>query len=922
MRASNPWLALGIALLVAGCLSPPATTTAPTSAPTSSPATTPPPAPFVMGAPHLRDVTAASGIQPCPHQDAPGPGLSWGDYDNDGLPDLFVSCRSGGRLYHNEGGHFRDVTQEANATLAGEAAVSAAWGDYDNDGCLDLFVVGPTPNAAGGRLLRNTCHGRFQETTNESGIVAPPGTLGARWADVERSGHLDLLLTGRSNRLYEFANGSFLDVTRRALVPDDANHTSLDAAWADLNGDLYPDLFVARTPGPPLFLRNLGNGLFHDVAGSDRAGPVGDAWSAAVADANGDGFPDVAASGPHGAQLWQAQGDGTFVDTAAKAGLGAARGLAATWADLNNDGWDDLLVAGPGTALFLNQGHGLFRDATAESGFDVAANVTTLAVADWDRDGFPDVALALSDGGVRLLHNDGPDLPRGSWLEVRLTGNQSNRLGLGASLAVHTSAGQVVRQANDAGAWLAQDDAEAHFGLGLVGAAIPVLDIQWPSGTHQVVTEITRNVTHTFQETGSSKTSCPLLFVWDGSALRFVSDVAGDAYTGWLVAPPDVHHVPDPYELVRVDGMAPRPDGTFDVRLLETLEETDYVDQVQLVAVDHAPGLATIPDDGFQVLPPYRAFGVATLAAPHPVLGAWDGQGRNVTALVAAADRTYPPVPVLPSPRFDGYAENHSLTLDLGPDATATGHLRLSAWGWVYYPMVTPNLVVDGPYVAPRPPRLEALDPATGAWKLVSPDIGFPAGLPKWWSVDLSGKLPAGARLVRITTNLRIYYDQILVDTSPPVPVAVTRVAPLSADLHFRGYPTFASPDGRQPALYDYSRMSPVYVWKSMHGNYTRYGNVTELLTQPDDRFAVFSHGEELSMRFRPPPTRPGLERTYFLWFDLYSKDTQPHNAYPKTVEPLPFHAMTNYPYPPSEHFPDDALHRTYLATYETRTRP
>lgn len=866
---------------------------------------------------------AAVAVPACPGSATQGmPGLAWGDVDGDGRPDLLLSCGGGVVLDHNEGNlTFRDATEASGLTGLHDAA-SAAFGDADGDHCLDVYVAGRDA----GHLMLGDCHGSFRDATPGSGLPRGAGAASVAWVDYDRDARLDLALgsrDGSGDRLERNAGNATFQGVGSALGARASNGTTWATLWADFTNDRFPDAYLARDPGPAPFLLNLGGPGLRDVAAAAHVTGTDATTAAAALDVDGDGFLDLAVQGAQ-PRLWTNQRDGTF----SSSDLPGDAGGSLVAADLNNDGWVDLVstaggeAAGPAT-LLLNEG-GRFAPSRLGDG------AGTLAVADADGDGRLDVAMAADGSHVALEHNLGTDDPvQGTYLQVHLVGNQSNSFGVDARLSVHENGTVYEAQALPQGGFMAQDDATVHFGLGHVHGQVDALEIDWPSGIHQALTDVDQNVTITVREDPSSKTSCPLLFVWDGTAMRFVSDVTGNAYTGWLVAPGGVHHPPDPDELVRVDGMVPAPDGLLDVRLLETLEETDYVDQVQLVAVDHPAGERVVPDEAFRITPPYPDFGLVPVVAPHPVAKAWDEDGRDWTAAVAQVDRSYPDVATLPAPTFDGYAQPHSLTLNLGSEANGhdPGHrLRLDAWGWVYYPMVVPELSTVGPYIAPQPPSLDALDPATGKWVHVQDDIGFPAGLPKWWSLDLTGKLPAGAHVVRITTNLRVYWDQLLVDQGQSTDsLTVQRVPASSATLEAAGYPLFASPDGKEPAVYDYARRSPSYVWHPQAGNYTRYGDVTPIVAARDDMFATYGPGDELRLRFDPSSLAPppaGWERTYMLWFDLFTKDTDPHNAFPDTVEPLPFHGMANYPYAAGEHYPTDAAHDAYLHTYQTRTRP
>ena len=193
--------------------------------------------------------------------------------------------------------------------------------------------------------------------------------------------------------------------------------------------------------------------------------------------------------------------------------------------------------------------------------------------------------------------------------------------------------------------------------------------------------------------------------------------------------------------------------------------------------------------------------------------------------------------------------------------------------------------------------------------------------------LDLTGKLPAPSievrREVRIVTNMRIYWDQILVDTSGgSAPVEMTRMNPATADLHWRGFSAEVSPDGREPFSYAYDRVSLNSPWKVMPGRYTREGDVRELLMRSDDMFVISRPGDEISLSFDATKLRPipkGWRRTFLLYADGFSKEMDINSASPDLVMPLPFHAMKGYPYSEGETYPMTRSHRAYLERYNTR---
>ena len=220
-------------------------------------------------------------------------------------------------------------------------------------------------------------------------------------------------------------------------------------------------------------------------------------------------------------------------------------------------------------------------------------------------------------------------------------------------------------------------------------------------------------------------------------------------------------------------------------------------------------------------------------------------------------------------------------------------------------------------------PYLQVKD-ALGNWKTVIEDMGMPSGKPKAIAVDLTGKFLSASREVRIVTNLCVYWDQIyLFENDAPPPARLTDIPIASADLHFRGFSQVSiDPERKQPESFDYQTTRPTSMWNPTPGNYTRYGPVADLLRQPDDRMVVMGSGDEICMRFPAaglPPLPPGWTRDYLLLVGGWAKDADANTAFSQSVLPLPFHAMSRYPYPANEHYPGDPAHRAYLRDYLTR---
>jgi hypothetical protein len=305
--------------------------------------------------------------------------------------------------------------------------------------------------------------------------------------------------------------------------------------------------------------------------------------------------------------------------------------------------------------------------------------------------------------------------------------------------------------------------------------------------------------------------------------------------------------------------------------------------------------------------------------ADQRVPRAVDGHGHDVTERIARVDRTYPDDFALE--RFRGYAASHSLTLDLGTAAERAGRETLLLTAWTDYAFSSDNVAASHAGLSLMPPALDVKD-SRGRWRRVLDQVGIPVGRPQTIPIDLSPYLGAHEREVRIVTTMRIYWDRIAVGRSVSQPLDPIRIDAASATLRSRGFSRELRPGGSGPLVYDYSRVSRTSPWKILTGHYTREGDVRELVASSDDRFVIAAPGDELAVDFEAAPLRPlpdGWTRTFLLHADGFSKEMDINSATPDHVGPLPFHAMSGYPYPSGERYPDTPEHESYRRTYNTR---
>ncbi len=346
-----------------------------------------------------------------------------------------------------------------------------------------------------------------------------------------------------------------------------------------------------------------------------------------------------------------------------------------------------------------------------------------------------------------------------------------------------------------------------------------------------------------------------------------------------------------------------------------------HLDQVKLLAIDHPARFDVYPNERFASNPPFPEFGVVPTSNLHPPVGAWDDQGIDVLPLLAKRDRKY--VTSFDELPFAGFAKLHWIELDLG-QWNPRLPLRLIIDGYTDYFTATSMYAADQAGIKVIPPYVEAQN-AQGQWIRVVDDMGFPAGLERTMIADLSGKIPAGTRRIRIVDNLKIYWDAIRIDQTPKQrSVKITEVPLAEASLEFLGFPKEIRLTPASDTEYSYSKRSMTGPYARAAGNYTRYGEVKALLHDADDRFVIFSSGEGVKLDFAAnalPPLPAGWVRDYFFFADGFEKDMDFYAAHAFTVEPLPKHGTKPYPYAPGQEYPDDPTHTQYELEYNTHQR-
>lgn len=756
--------------------------------------------------------------------------------------------------------------------------------------------------------------------------------------------------------------------------------TPEDMEWSDY-AEIYDPIDIAGPPPADTPRQKLPKGAVGQLAidgavivwnhggisGAPGLAGIRNVVSAAAGDYNNDGLADLCVLTDEGPLLFL-NVKGTFQRSTQVLPPGAFE--KAVWLDYDHDYDLDLLLLGEKSVLLRNQGSAGFADRTKDFPF-VPGHALDAVLTRWRADSKAfDLAVSYVDRPGVLYHdqlagkyvaNELPELAKGaqwlraedvnrdSWLDlvtsagtllnwrgqwkldpgsradgsipsdrpalgtkyirISLAGVKNLKLAYGAEVEIKAGASYQKKK---------YEGVPVVFDLG-GRAEADTVRISWPNGLIQNETKQPAGKTYVYKEAQRLSGSCPMIWSWNGREFEFITDVLGVAPLG-ASSGDGKYFATDHDEYVQIPADALKPaDGEYEVRVTEELSEVSYLDQFELTAIDHPAGVDIFTAERWKS-PPFAEFHLYGASRRIYPTRALDQEGHDVRANLRARDRRY--VDTFRRDQF-GVAQMHNLDLDFG-GAAKYNRAVLILNGWVDWADGSTFLAAaqegKGGLI---PPYLQVRNPR-GEWQTVIDDMGMPDGKPKTISVDLTGKFITSSRQVRIVTNICVYWDEIFLAEDSGNPLATLTPVPVnSADVRFRGFSdSKISVDRKQPEQFFYRTVTPTSYWNPTPGNYTRYGDVKDLVDAADDRFVIMGAGDELRLRFDAsslPPIRAGWKRDFLLKVDGWAKDRDANTAFSQSVAPLPFHAMTRYPYPPGEAYPGDAGHEEYQKRYNTR---
>ena len=896
------------------------------------------------------------------------------DYNRDGRPDLFLpgAVVENGHvrdllLRSDGGGRYTDVTAEAGLSEP-RPTLGCCVADFDNDGNPDLLLTGIGVQ----KMFRNIGNGKFEDVTAKATLDKLTSVcLTAATLDLDQDADLDLVLFefaataedaikllkgekaapagGLAIYLHEGAAPAVLNLNqkeaplhckfKRVQLPQLQGQPGpvVGLAASDMEEDRDLDFLVLPDRATPAVILNDRLLHFRRTVLPDQLLPAAPWNGALVLDLDHDGRSDLLllseSEKPRVLLNRRKPGEESVDSWFELVETNAPPLRHAVAVDLNLDSWTDVVgLSREGVPNLLhNEGGRLaFQPEAFGQDGDWPRDLIALTICDANGDSFPDLFVWSEGQGLQLYENRGNG---GRGVQVELHGRNAVDVFYRMRCNVDGIGVWAVAQSGDL--WAGQENTTLSTGLGqsrqplLLGLAryprAEVLLLRWPDGSLQAEPdvlggqELLAGAVHRISQRNRLEGSCPILFAWDGRRFVFVNDFLGAGSIG-ETGPDGTCRPPRPEESVKIEAeqLAAR-DGQYILKITEPMDETTYLDHLELKVIDAPPSVRVYPDERFVTEgPPPSQDLIAFNKEIYPVK-AIDHRGQDVTETLRRWDRIT--VDDFKKRAWIGFAEEHAVELEFGDRLASFGandRLYLCLAGWTEYPFPESSWAAHQAGITEQWPILERQDEA-GRWQSLG-EAGFPAGMPRMMLVDVTGKVTGHRCRLRLRTNMRIYWDQAFIAPAMDSPRSVS-LAVHEATLKPGQIVKEHSPDGQAPSIYDYDRHEDVPLVRQS-GRMTRFGDVTELLRRRDDRFVVFGPGDDLTARFDAAalPTLPaGWRRSFVLRTAGYCKDTALSTAHGTTVGPLPFATMRNYPYGSDQRYPRDPLHLDYLRRYLTR---
>jgi hypothetical protein len=847
-----------------------------------------------------RESMSVNDCRGCPPFQAIG--LGW---IGDGQSLVLMSHAFGSELYRwSAAGGLVQINDESGLTAVADVNATL-WGDVNGDGHLDVVLLRSGEN----ELWLGQGSAAF-ERTSAFDVGTPGRSVDGAMFDADHDGDLDVFVVNDKGAPCELLNndgdGSWRSVLDESSGFPGKAQNSREVVVADFDGDLDIDVLVINQRPPHMVWLNdrlwnwtQGSAAWNDLLAADIAAAV-------AVDLDADGAMDVVTlDQAYGVNVWRRESQsweasvvavGAATPPLLRAGVNLERSTARprglSIADVTGNGLLNV-IRESGWAVANHTGRPSVLDVLSSSGELLQSFQGDLhwALVHGVRGAGPMMMCAGANGGIGTIPAGSGRFP---FVDIVLAGRtspaqsmRSNVSGIGAAVAARlgdrwTMAG-VVRSAAGPGQNLQP------LSIGLAGRdEVDFVLIDWSDGVVQTEPHLKPGVVHVISETQRQLSSCPVIFAWDGSQMRFLTDCLGVGGMGFMLDP-STYAKPRPVERVLLprDVLAPR-DGQFEVILAEPMQETCYLDAVVLETIDLPSGWEVLADERMGTSDPMPTSDLLFARASMSPIAATNGRGADVLAEVIAVDAVAVSPGVIDGRFIGRVVEPFVLEFEFAsPIADLPGRPILVIDGWVEYPYSQTMFAAWQAGLSYSPVSIEARS-CDGTWKMLHVDIGYPAGMPRTSVFPLDG-LSQDVTAIRIQTDIELYVDAARVVGIEPCPAARThRSAVAAATLEQVGYPRRIHHEQRRPE-YDWSDRTPFWDTRTQWGEYTRFGDVRPVVAAVGDGVAVFGAGEAVRLRFDPlAPVADGWTRTHVLDVRGWCKDMDLMTGQGETVEPVP----------------------------------
>jgi len=846
------------------------------------------------------------------------------DFDLDRQLDLVV-LQSGKLSIFQQDGSGQNWTMTHSVEVSGEVSGVLAV-DFDRDATTttpESYVVSDFDFLLYGKAGLQVVENVLPKDEEQRSLVLLAdafqnaeisGVSKVRVCDIENDGDLDVvLLCDQGLQLWKnHENWEFSNVTETALPQSVKAGQPQALAVADFNRSLQQDVYV----GGGVF-ENIRHGRLQWNNSASELIEATDPMAVVVFDIDNNGTADslsTTGTSVHGVLSGNQPGGKVWKKKTLEIQSSATDLIPV---DYDNDGWRDaILWDDRGLERARNLGAGQF--SKPERIDAVSGIVTTVDADDLDDDGDLDL-LVVVDGKIVLLSNEGGNA--NNWIKVRLCAEpdpmfkvqRCNVHGVGARVDLRNAEGFQSQQA---------DGSVLHFGVG-GGAGAEAVRVLWTNGIPQNLLAPESRLTFT-EKQELLKGSCPYLYTWTGEKYEFFTDLLWAAPIGLQFGEGITAPTRDwEYLLIPGERLVPE-DGQYRLQVTEELWEAAYFDHIELIAVDHPVGTSVFSNE--KVGPPsVSQFKVHSFhnESLRPIERVLASNGEDITKVVSTRDGHFTKL-------FDrrykqGLVEEYFLEMDLGNLGDAR-HVQLVMTGWMFPTDTSINIALsqNGQLQGPRPPFISmARTDGNGEirWEEIVANMGFPGGKTKTIVVDIPvNEFEGDDYRIRISSSMELYWDEILLAVDAQAESPVLQNARLQrASLHYRGFSKRLPRLHHGPERYLYDEVETKMIWPPMAGNFTRFGETTELISAEDNELVVLASGDEMSVTFEQlPPVREGWKRDFLLHSVGWDKDADLNTLTGHRVEPLPYSDMLQYP-PLDMSEIETPEYRAYLKQYQTR---